>query len=52
MLQRLPVALAQVKVGNTSKNLLNEIRQIMYSLYRVKEITRKVYNNIINSITL
>ena len=33
MLQRLPVALAQVKAGNTSENLLNEIRQIIYSLY-------------------
>ena len=42
MLQRLPIALAQVKAGNTSENLLNEIRQIIYSLYRVKEITKKV----------
>ena len=50
MLQRLPIVLAQVKVGNTSENLLNEIRQIIYSLYRAKEITKKVYNNIINSI--
>ena len=50
MFQRLPLALAQVKVGNTSENLLNKIRQIMYSLYRAKEITRKVYNNIMNSI--
>ena len=38
MVQRLPVALAQVKAGNTSENLLNEIRQIIYSLYRAKEI--------------
>ena len=52
MVQRLPVALAQVKAGNTSENLLNEIRQIIYSLYRVKEITKKVYNNIMNSIKL
>ena len=50
MLQRLPIALAQVKAGNTSENLLNEIRQIIYSLYRAKEITKKVYNNITNSI--
>ena len=50
MLQRLPIVLAQVKVGNTSENLLNEIRQIIYSLYRAKEITKKVYNNIMNSI--
>ena len=50
MLQRLPVALAQVKAGNNSENLLNEIRQIVCSLYRSKEITKKVYNNIIKSI--
>ena len=50
MLQRLTIALAQVKAGNTSENLLNEIRQIIYSLYRAKEITKKVYNNIMNSI--
>ena len=52
MLQRLITALAQVKAGNTSENLLNEIRQIIYSLYRAKEITKKVYNNIMNSIKL
>ena len=52
MLQRLPIAVAQVKAGNTSENLLNEIRQIIYSLYRAKEITKKVYNNIMNSIKL
>ena len=50
MLKRLPIALAQVKAGNNSESLLNEIRQIVYSLYRSKEITKKVYNNIINSI--
>ena len=50
MLKRLPIALAQVKAGNNSERLLNEIRQIVYSLYRSKEITKKVYNNIINSI--
>ena len=50
MLKRLPIALAQVKAGNISESLLNEIRQIVYSLYRSKEITKKVYNNIINSI--
>ena len=52
MLQRLPIALAQVKAGNNSQNLLNEIRQIVYSLYQSKEITKKVYNNIIKSIQL
>ena len=41
MPERLPIALAQIKAINTSENLLNEIRQIIYSLYRVKEITRK-----------
>ena len=50
MLQRLPIALAQVKAGNNSENLLNEIKQIVYSLYQSKEITKKVYNNIIKSI--
>ena len=46
MLQRLPVALVQVKAGNTSENLLKEIRQIIYVLYRAKNITEKVYNNV------
>ena len=50
ILKRLPIALAQVKAGNNSESLLKEIRQIVYSLYRSKEITKKVYNNIINSI--
>ena len=44
MLQRLPIALAQVKAGNNSENLLNEIRQIIYSLYQLKEITKKQLN--------
>ena len=52
ILQRLPIVPAQVKAGNKSENLLNEIRQIIYSLYRAKEITKKVYNNIMNSIKL
>ena len=42
MLKRLPIALAQVKAGNNSKSLLNEIRQIVYSLYRSKETTKKL----------
>ena len=50
MIQRLPIALAQVKAGNDSENLLNKIRQIVYCLYQSKEITKKVYNNIIKSI--
>ena len=47
MLQRLSIALAQVKVGNNSEILLNEIRQTVYSLYQLKEITKKVCNNVI-----
>ena len=41
MLQKLPIALAQVKAGNGSETLINEIRKIVYSLYRAKEITKK-----------
>ena len=52
ILQRLPIALAQVKPGNNSESLLNEIRQVVYSLYQSKQITKKVYNNIIKSISL
>ena len=52
ILQRLPIALAQVKAGNNSESLLNEIRQNVYSLYQSKQITKKVYNNIIKSIQL
>ena len=52
ILQRFPIAPAQVKVGNNSKNLLNDIRQIVYSLYPSKEITKKVYNSIIKSIQI
>ena len=48
MPQRLPIALAQVKTCNPSEKLLKEIRQIIYSLYQEKEITEKVYNNIMN----
>ena len=50
MLKRLPIALAQIKAGNNSEILLSGIRQIVYSLNRSKEITKKVYNNIIESI--
>ena len=50
MLQRLPAALAQVNASNNSESLLNEIRQITYSLYQPKQMTKKVYNNIIKSI--
>ena len=50
MLQKLPMAVAQVKAGDNSESLLTEIRQIVYSLYQSKQITKKVYNNIIKSI--
>ena len=50
MLKRLPIALAQVKAGNNTENLLNEIRQIIYSFYQSKEITKKVYDNLIKSL--
>ena len=50
MLQGLPIALAQVKAGNNSESLLTEIKEIVYSLYQLKQITKKVYNNIIKSI--
>ena len=54
MLQRLLVALEQVKACNNAENSLNEIRQFIYSysLYKSKEITKKVYNNIAKSIQL
>ena len=45
MLQRLPIALPQVQAGNTSENLLNKIRQIIYSLYRAKQIIKNVHES-------
>ena len=50
MILGLPIPLAQVKAGNNSKNLVNEIRQIIHSLYQSKEITKKVYNNLMKSL--
>ena len=47
MMTRLPILLAQVKSGNNSKNLLNEIKQIAYSLLRSKHMTKKTYQNIL-----
>ena len=52
MLQKLTIALAQVKAGNNSESLLNEISQIVYSLYQSKQITKKVHNSIVKSIQL
>ena len=48
MLSRLPIALAQLKVGNNSEKFKNEIRQLLYSLYHSKNMTKRVYNNLIN----
>ena len=50
MLSRLPIALAQLKAGNNSEKLKNEIRQLLYSLYRSKNMTKQVHNNLINYI--
>ena len=50
MLQRLPIALAQVNGSNNSENLSNEVRQIVYSLHQSKQVTKKVYNNLIKSL--
>ena len=50
MLSRLPISLAQINAGNNPKNLKNEIRQLLYSLYRSKNITKEVYNNLIKYI--
>ena len=52
MLQRLPIALAQIKAGDAFESLINKICQMVYSLHQAREITKKVYNNIINSIKL
>ena len=45
MLSRLPILLAQLKVGNNSEKLKNEIRQILYSLYRSKKLTKQLYKS-------
>ena len=50
MLSRLPVTLAELKAGNNSQKLKNEIRQLLYSLYRSKKLTKTIYNNVINTI--
>ena len=50
MLSRLPITLAQLKAGNNSEKFKNEIRQLLYSLYRSKNVTKQVYNNLINYI--
>ena len=45
MRNRLPILLAQIKAGNNSNKLKNELRQILYSLYRSNVLTKTVYNN-------
>ena len=50
MLDRLPILLAQIQVGNNSNKLKNEARQILYSLYRSRVLTKTVYNNLIRAI--
>ena len=52
MLQRLPIVLGQVKAGHISENLIYETCQVIYSLYQEKEISKKVYNNIMSPIKL
>ena len=50
MLSRLPITLAQLKAGNNSKKLKNEIRQILYSLYRSKKLTKQLYKSLVDII--
>ena len=50
MLSRLKISLAQLKAGNNSEKLKTEIRKLLYSLYRSKELTKIIYSNLINAI--
>ena len=50
MLSRLPITLAQLKAGNNSQKLINEVRQLLCSLYRSKKLTKTIYNHLINAI--
>ena len=50
MLSKLPITLAQLKAENNSEKLKNEIRQLLYSLYCSKNLTKTIYNNLINTI--
>ena len=50
MFSRLPINLVQLKAGNNSQKLINEIRQLLYSLYRSKKLTKEIYNHLINAI--
>ena len=48
MLNRLPISLAQLKAGNNSEKLKNEIRQLLYSLYRSKKLTKQLYKSLVD----
>ena len=50
MFSVLPIALVQVKAGNTAESLLNKIRKMVYSLYRANNVKKKVYNNFMSLI--
>ena len=50
MRNRLPIALAQLQAGNNSNKLKNEIRQLLYSLYRSKNMTKQIYKSLISVI--
>ena len=50
MLSRLPIILAQLNAGNNSEKLKNEIRQLLYSLYRSKKLTKQIYKSLIDTI--
>ena len=51
MLSRLPISLAQLNAGNNSEKLKNEIRQLLYSLYRSKKLTKKIYKSLTDNIS-
>ena len=50
MLSRLPISLAHLKAGNNSEKRKNEIRQLLYSLYKSKELTRNVHKSLVDII--
>ena len=50
MITRLPILLVQLKAGNNSQKLKNEIRQLLYSLYRSKNLRKTIYNSLMNTI--
>ena len=50
MLSRLPISLAQLKAGNNSEKLKNEIQQLLYSLYRPKQLTKQLYKSLVDTI--